>query len=210
MASREIETVRSFVIELNAVERACFCLERFRKVDRTRGQSCKEIKVSHASKSFSPPTKILVPVDFSDSSYAALAAASEFGRRFDAEIAVLHVISTTPDFNGSHFFPNTSRLEEARAALEAKLTSATEALQLAGIRASSTIEIANDTAETIIMVSIRDSIDMVIISTHGFSGWRPLIYGSVAGTVLKLSRCPLLLLPTAEGHSQQNVDGGNE
>jgi nucleotide-binding universal stress UspA family protein len=132
--------------------------------------------MSQTPASFSSPKTILVPLDFSDSSHAALAAASEYGEKFHAEIEVLHVIATTPDFNGSDFFPNTSRLEEMRSEVEIKLESYTN--------------------ESIVMVSKRDSADMVVISTHGMSGWRPLLFGSITENVLKHTQCPLLLLPT--------------
>ncbi len=137
--------------------------------------------MSRTAASFSPPTKILVPLDFSDSSYAALAAASEYGEKFHAEIEVLHVIPTTPDFNGSDFFPNTSKLEEVKSEIATRLESDTIALKSKGTQTSSAIEVGNDVAESIIMVSKRDSADMVIISTHGMSGWRPLIFGSITG-----------------------------
>jgi hypothetical protein len=35
---------------------------------------------------------------------------------------------------------------------------------------------------------------MVVISTHGISGWHPLVFGSIAEKVIKLVQCPLLLL----------------
>jgi nucleotide-binding universal stress UspA family protein len=154
--------------------------------------------MSQTPVSFSPPTKILVPLDFSDSSHAALAAASEYGEKFHAEIEVLHVIAITPDFNGSDFFPNTSRLEEVRSEVETKLESYTNDMRSKGIRTSWTIEAGNDVAESIVMVWKRDSADMVIISTHGMSGWRPLLFGSITEKVLKHAQCPLLLLPTGK------------
>jgi nucleotide-binding universal stress UspA family protein len=40
----------------------------------------------------------------------------------------------------------------------------------------------------------REHIDMVVISTHGLSGWRPMVFGSIAEKVIKLVQCPLLLL----------------
>jgi nucleotide-binding universal stress UspA family protein len=152
--------------------------------------------MSQTPASFSSPKTILVPLDFSDSSHAALAAASEYGEKFHAEIEVLHVIATTPDFNGSDFFPNTSRLEEMRSEVEIKLESYTNDLRSKGIRTSWTIEAGDDVAESIVMVSKRDSADMVVISTHGMSGWRPLLFGSITENVLKHTQCPLLLLPT--------------
>jgi len=154
--------------------------------------------MSQSTVSFSLPTKILLPLDFSDSSNAALAAAIEFGECFHAEIELLHIIATTPDFNGSDFFPNTSRLKEAKSEVDAKLEASKSALQSKGIRTSSIVEISNDVAESIIKISQRDSANMIIISTHGMSGWRPLIFGTIAEKVLKLAQCPLLLLPTVK------------
>jgi Universal stress protein family len=48
------------------------------------------------------------------------------------------------------------------------------------------------------LVIKREKADMVVISTHGLSGWRPLILGSIAEKVIKLVDCTLLLLQS--GH----------
>jgi nucleotide-binding universal stress UspA family protein len=45
---------------------------------------------------------------------------------------------------------------------------------------------------------------MVVISTHGISGWRPLVFGSIAEKVVKQVQCPLLLLRAAK------PDGGEK
>jgi nucleotide-binding universal stress UspA family protein len=44
----------------------------------------------------------------------------------------------------------------------------------------------------------REHADMVVISTHGISGWHPLIFGSIAEKIVKLAQCPLLLLRSAK------------
>ncbi len=44
----------------------------------------------------------------------------------------------------------------------------------------------------------RERIDMIVISTHGISGWRPLVFGSIAEKVVKQVQCPLLLLRAVE------------
>jgi nucleotide-binding universal stress UspA family protein len=44
----------------------------------------------------------------------------------------------------------------------------------------------------------REHIDMVILSTHGISGWHPLVFGSIAEKVIKLVQCPLLLLRSVQ------------
>ena len=44
------------------------------------------------------------------------------------------------------------------------------------------------------LVIEREHIDMIVISTHGISGWRPLVFGSIAEKIVKQVQCPLLLL----------------
>ena len=147
---------------------------------------------------FSMSSTILLPMDFSASSDAALATATDLAKHFRAELRLLHIIPTTPDFNGSDFFPETSVLQEARAGIEERLAGYTAAILARGVKASSSIEIGNDVAATIALVIERESIDMVVISTHGMTGWRPTIFGSTAEKVIKIVECPLLHLHSAK------------
>lgn len=149
----------------------------------------------HASTTLSIPTKILLPMDFSASSDAALESAADLADHFHAELVLLHIIPTTPDFNGSDFFPETSVLQEARADIEAKLAKRANTLRSKGIKASSTIEVGNDLAGSIMRVVEQSHVDMVVISTHGMSGWRPMAFGSTAEKIVQRVQCPLLLLP---------------
>jgi len=128
-------------------------------------------------------------MDFSASSDAALAAATDLAQHFQAELRLLHIIPTTPDFNGSDFFPETSVLQEARAEIEEKLAGYAAAILARGIRTSFSIEVGNDVADTIALVIERE--------THGMTGWRPIVFGSTAEKVIKLVQCPLLLLHSA-------------
>jgi len=51
------------------------------------------------------PTKILVPVDFSPSSHAALESAAELALHFGAAIQLVHVIPMFPTTTFPDFFP---------------------------------------------------------------------------------------------------------
>jgi nucleotide-binding universal stress UspA family protein len=66
------------------------------------------------------------------------------------------------------------------------------------VKSDSTVEVGNDIAGNIMEVIDREHVDMVIISTHGVSGWHPLVFGSIAQKVVKLVQCPLLLLRSAK------------
>ena len=56
----------------------------------------------------------------------------------------------------------------------------------------------------------RDHIDMVVISTHGISGWRPLVFGSIAEKVVKLVQCPLLLLRSVSPEASVSTENGTQ
>jgi nucleotide-binding universal stress UspA family protein len=139
-------------------------------------------------------TKILLPIDFSPSSEAALEAATDLAQQFHARIHLVHIIPESPDFNGSDFFPETAVLQERREVIEQKLGSFRERLVRHGVPASFSIEEGNDIVGNLMRVITLEKADMVVISTHGLTGWRPFVFGSIAEQVIKQVDCPLLLL----------------
>lgn len=91
-------------------------------------------------------------------------------------------------------FPETGYLHKAEDNADGRLAACEAALASKGIKASSSIEVGDDVAGNIMLVIEREHIDMVVISTHGVSGWRPMVFGSIAEQVVKRVECPLLLL----------------
>ena len=142
------------------------------------------------------PTKILVPVDFSSSSDAALETASDLAHHFHAELYLLNVIPMLPMGTKTVSFPETEYLHKAEGDAERQLATCDAALVSKGIKASSSIEIGNDVVGNIMLTIEREHIDMIVISTHGISGWRPLVFGSIAEKVVV--QCPLLLLRSVD------------
>ncbi len=157
-----------------------------------------------APASRSIPTKILLPMDFSPSSDAALAMATDLAQHFRAELHLLHVVPMIPMATGVDAFPETplpfemTYLQESRGRAEQKLAKYIGALVSKGVAARSNVEIGNDVVGNIMTVIESEHIDMVVISTHGISGWRPLVFGSIAEKVVRLVQCPLLLLRSVE------------
>jgi len=156
-------------------------------------------------------TKILLPTDFSPSSAAALETATELALHFQAELYLLHVIPMLPIVSGvefpTQFYPEQEFLQDAIKHAEQHLAESSSALVLKGLKASSKVEIGNDVVGNIMMVIEREKIDMIVLSTHGMSGWRPIVFGSIAEKVVKLVQCPLLLLRSvrAEVTSETSV-----
>jgi len=46
---------------------------------------------------------------------------------------------------------------------------------------------------------------MIVLSTHGISGWRPIVFGSIAEKVVKLVQCPLLLLRSVKAEAMSET-----
>jgi nucleotide-binding universal stress UspA family protein len=143
-------------------------------------------------------TKILLPIDFSTSSEAALEAATGLAKQFHASVHLVHIIPEFPDFNGSDFFPVTEVRQERTETIEQKLAGCKEQLESQGVRTTVSIETGNDIVGNLMIVLKREKADMIVISTHGLSGWRPMILGSIAEQVIKLVNCTLLLLHSVQ------------
>jgi nucleotide-binding universal stress UspA family protein len=95
-------------------------------------------------------------------------------------------------------FPESEYLHKAEDNAERQLATCDAALVAKGIKAISSIEIVNDVVGNIMQVIEREHIDMIVISTHGISGWRPMVFGSIAEKIVKQVQSPLLLLRSAE------------
>jgi nucleotide-binding universal stress UspA family protein len=143
------------------------------------------------------PTKILLPIDFSPSSQAALEMAADLAKHFHAELYLVNVIPFFPTTTLPDSILEANYIQEARAYAERHLAKCQAVLLAREVKASFSVEVGNDVAGSIMEVVEREHIDMVVISTHGISGWRPLVFGSIAEKIVKLVQCPLLLLHSA-------------
>jgi nucleotide-binding universal stress UspA family protein len=154
------------------------------------------------------PTKIMVPVDFSPSSRSALASAADLAEHFGAAIHLVHVIPMFPATTLPDFIPETKFIEEATKEAERHFASVIKGLTGKGLKVGSSVEVGDDVASAILEVVEREEADMVVISTHGLTGWHPLVFGSIAEKVMKLVACPVLLLRTPKPASSAKVASG--
>jgi nucleotide-binding universal stress UspA family protein len=139
------------------------------------------------------PARILLPTDFSESSQSALQMATDLAKTFKAELYLLHVVSMFPTGAGTEYFPESQYLHHGTQQGERQLSLHVAELASRGIKAQFAVEVGNDVVGSIMMVIERENIDMIVLSTHGLSGWRPVVFGSIAEKVIKLVQCPLLL-----------------
>lgn len=144
-----------------------------------------------------PITKILCPVDFSDFSYQALDKAGELAAHFGAELFVLHVMQTLEtaysigSYEGMLTFDVTAYEKAIREAAKGQLQAVVE-------RHPSGVELRpllreGHAASEIVEAAQNSEADLIVLATHGLSGWRHLVFGSVAEKVIRLAHCPVLV-----------------
>src|SRR5208282_3804658 len=63
-----------------------------------------------------------------------------------------------------------------------------------GLRVRTETGTANDVAMEILRIAEHNSADLIVIATHGMTGWHRLVFGSVAEKVVRLASCPVLVL----------------
>ena len=157
------------------------------------------------------PKKILVPMDFSPSSITALSTATELALQFHAELYLLHVIPMLPIVpaldSSMSFYPNQEYLADAEKDVGKRFAGITSDLAGLGVQAVSSVEIGNDVVGNVLMVLEREHADLLVISTHGMSGWRPIVFGSIVEKVVKLAECPVLLLRSSKAAKDKDSEG---
>lgn len=147
-----------------------------------------------------PFKKILCPTDFSPCSYLALRNAVELATTLQAELYLLHVVPPIPRPPISAASESDQRMYDPRLAdyerllhesAEQKLREVIEQQVPPGI-ASRAIVSHGDAAIEIVRIAEDERVGLIVISTHGMSGWRSVAFGSTAERVVRLATRPVL------------------
>jgi universal stress protein A len=143
--------------------------------------------------------KILVPTDFSEPSNEALQTAVGFARVFGASIELVHVfvepayVLPPPVEMATFPFDMTQVLMRLETALEAQRDRVSEA----GIPVEMTT-LQGRAAPEIVAHAKKVGADMIVMGTHGRSGFQHALLGSVAERVVHRTPCPVLVVPARE------------
>jgi nucleotide-binding universal stress UspA family protein len=147
-----------------------------------------------------PLSRIVCPLDFSEPSQKALQTAIEFAVQFRAELILVHVIApAAPGIpaDPTYAFAGTEAYEKAlRTQAEEQLTLAEQRLP-EGLKSRKVIG-TGDAADEIVRLADEEGADLIVIATHGLTGWRHLVFGSVAEKVMRHSQRPVLVVPAHE------------
>jgi universal stress protein A len=136
------------------------------------------------------PRRVLVPVDFSRPSLAALRHALALAADTGARVVLLHVLE--PFHPGLHL-DTTAIQTAARQAANKRL----EALLIASRKTWPAVSRelrAGHPVTTIIALAKRTQADLIVLGTHGRTGLRRALIGSVAERVVREAPCPVLVV----------------
>jgi len=135
----------------------------------------------------------LVPLDGSPIGEKILEPTVELGRAMGARFTLLHVVAPHVTV-GARVSPlpaghMKARLEKAELYLEG----VTERLRGEGVEAEPLIESHFAPARAILNTAEAQDVDLIAIATHGYTGVKRAILGSVTDKVLRAAKWPLLL-----------------
>ena len=164
--------------------------------------------------------KILVPIDFSDCSKKALRYAIPLAKQHQAGIALLYVVAAPAyyavgdggGFNYLSFEPDYASVEaEMRVSGERQLSALAAAEARGEVYADALVRTGSPAFE-IIDVANNLPADLIVISTHGRTGLKHVLLGSVAEHVIRHAPCPVLVVREHEhefvGPDHETTAGG--
>lgn len=142
-----------------------------------------------------PFSNILVPVEYSEPCRDALTLAATLAQAWHSKIVVLHAWEV-PSYVTDHTSPGGHSLfDMVRARAEEEMNTFLSRAQLpAGVVVETHIE-SGEPAHVVLEAIKRLSSDLCVLSTHGRTGIRHLVLGSVAEKIVRLAPIPVLTVP---------------
>lgn len=147
--------------------------------------------------------RIVVPDDFSDDAHRALHTARDLARTFDARVDVVHVIPPpivvspgVPMVAPPHVVDVTDAVTASLAQRVAAIADPSIAIEPVVLHGVAAIEIVDHATVT--------GADLIVIGSHGLSGPKRFLMGSVSERVTRAAECPVLVLRHGEPHDGEN------
>jgi universal stress protein A len=143
-----------------------------------------------------PIKKIISPTDFSEPSYVALKFAEELALQFSAELYLVNVISPIPVLTAPTG-PVTFNVSLYRRELEVNAEKSLQDViknKLPHNLKVRSIVAYGDAANEIINIADKENVDLIVIATHGRTGLRHLVFGSVAEKIIRHAKQPILTI----------------
>ena len=139
-------------------------------------------------------SEILVPTDFSARSDRAVKYAVELARRVESHLTLLHVVPAPYPIDYTLGGIPSGEWEKVRHRADQKLEAVLQRAKIEYESVDTLVRIGSDLHEEIVAAAREVYADLVVLSTHGYKGWKLLLFGSDADKLLIKIPCPLIIL----------------
>ncbi len=146
-----------------------------------------------------PIRKILCPTDFSEPAYKGVEAGAELAEKLSARLILAHVVTPPLLPVGAHPAAGVAGegqrtpllLDERQAQARAEMQELLDK-RIPDHLESATHILFGRPADEIVRLAEEEDVDLIVIATHGQTGWGRIFFGSVAEKVVRLAECPVL------------------
>jgi nucleotide-binding universal stress UspA family protein len=140
--------------------------------------------------------KILVPTDFSASSELASQLAVELARTTGASLTLLHVYNPMPyEVPPGTRFSAIVNVDDAIAGFRKLLEGSKLRAERAGAARVETLLLEGTAYMEIVRTAEEHDYNLIVMGTHGRTGFDHMLLGSVAEKVVRKAPCPVLTVP---------------
>lgn len=144
--------------------------------------------------------KVLFCTDFSENSDLAFDYAFGIAKRDDSILYVLHVIPSIPDqyYAELQTFVKKGNIYDVNKALEKECTKKYEKQYLSKVKDKEKVKFVikpGREEDEILKFAAEEGVELIIIGTHGKTGLKHVLLGSVAEKVIRLSSLPVFVIP---------------
>lgn len=145
----------------------------------------------------SPQTRrVIAGTDFSDPSLPALRAAAEVSARMRGELVVAHAIEVNPISIYGVDLPTMIHLAKPDVMHAAAQRRLDEAVRELGVEATTAVCVGSPASSLVELARDRDA-ELLVLGTHGRTGFTRFVLGSVAETVIQRAPCSVLIVRVA-------------
>jgi nucleotide-binding universal stress UspA family protein len=139
--------------------------------------------------------KILIPTDLSEASRAGVRSGLELAQALHAQVIVLYVIGVGDDWMARHDdFPPLAGLMEERKKRLAEFLKTNFSDVSSGLTIREEVQLGLP-YKNIVEKAAHEAVDLIVMATHGRTGLRHMLIGSVTEKVVGRSPCPVLAIP---------------
>jgi nucleotide-binding universal stress UspA family protein len=140
---------------------------------------------------------ILVPVDFSNCSREGLRYAIAFANEFGAKIILLHAtyLGYVYSSEGTAIYDIPGLQKAARKTAERKMRELVRSVNFGAVKFETAFTDGSPVIDICAFAKDHD-VDLIITSTHGFTGFTHVLIGSIAEQVVRHAPCSVLVVPS--------------